>query len=99
LAHIVFFSLRDAGDEAVSRMVDECHEYLTGHDGTVYFSAGKLAAEFTRDVNDRDFDVALHVVFESKDAHDKYQSHPRHGQFITRNKPNWSRVRVFDSYV
>ena len=46
-----------------------------------------------------DFDVALHVVFDSREAHDAYQTAPRHNQFIDENKPNWERVRVFDSYV
>jgi hypothetical protein len=52
-----------------------------------------------RDVNDRDFDVALHVVFRNRAAHDKYQTHPRHLKFIEEAKALWKKVRVFDSYV
>ena len=52
-----------------------------------------------RDVNDRDFDVALHLVFKSKAAHDQYAKSERHLKFIEENKDNWKRVRVFDSYV
>jgi hypothetical protein len=65
----------------------------------VHFSAGTLNDELARPVNDRAFDVALHVVFESKAAHDAYQQDPRHLQFIEENKPNWKQVRVFDSDV
>ena len=35
-----------------------------------------------RDVNDRDFDVALHLVFKNKAAHDQYAESERHQKFI-----------------
>src|SRR5256885_5436819 len=54
---------------------------------------------FRSEVNDREFDVALHLVFKDKAAHDKYQDHPRHAKFIEENKGNWKKVRVFDSVV
>jgi len=65
----------------------------------VAFAAGVLAEDLSREVNDRNFDVSLHVVFENKAAHDKYQTHPRHLKFIEENKENWDKVRVFDSYL
>jgi len=99
LSHDVFFSLKDASEAARSKLVAACQKYLTAHEGTVFFSVGTLAQDHTRDVNDRDFDVALHVTFKDKASHDKYQEHPRHGQFIEENKDNWKKVRVFDSYV
>lgn len=99
LAHIVFFTLKDGSDETAGALVEACHKYLKGHDGTVYFSAGTLATELDRPVNDHDFHVALHVVFESRAAHDAYQTDDRHLQFIEENKDTWAQVRVFDSYV
>ena len=67
------------------------------HDSLIVI--GVLAEEFQRDVNDRDFDVALNLVFENKAAHDKYQEHPRHTKFIEENRDTWAKVRVFDSYI
>ncbi len=99
LAHNVFFSLSDKSDGAKARLVDSCHKYLKGHTGTVFFAAGTLAGDMTREVNDRDFDVALHIVFRSKADHDRYQADPKHKKFIEENQPGWARVRVFDSYV
>jgi Stress responsive A/B Barrel Domain len=99
LGHMVYFTLKDNSSEAKAKLVAACKKYLTGHDGTVYFSAGVLAEDFKRDVNDREFDVALHLVFKDKAAHDKYQDHPRHEEFIKENKDNWKKVRVFDSVV
>jgi Stress responsive A/B Barrel Domain len=99
LAHMVYFSLKDNSPEACQKLVDACKKYLSKHEGEVYFSAGVRAKEFKRDVNDQDFDVALHIVFQSKAAHDKYQDHPRHNEFINENKANWKKVRVFDTTV
>jgi hypothetical protein len=59
---------------------------------------GELAEELDREVNDRDFDVALIVVFRNKEAHDAYQVSPRHEKFIQQHKDSWKTVRVFDSY-
>ena len=99
LSHDVFFSLNDASPAARDALVAACKKYLTGHEGVVVFSAGVLAAELDRPVNDRDFDVALHVVFDGKASHDKYQDAPRHKQFIEEQQKNWKKVRVFDSLV
>ena len=99
LAHNVFFSLNDASDAARAKLVAACKKYLSTHPGTVYFACGTLAEELQRPVNDRDFDVSLHLVFQTKAAHDAYQAAPLHDQFIAENKDNWKKVRVFDSTV
>jgi hypothetical protein len=99
LGHMVYFTLKDKSPAAVEKMVAACKKYLTGHPGTVFFAAGTLVPDLTRPVNQLDFDVALQVVFDSREAHDAYQVHPRHQQFIEENKPGWERVRVFDAYV
>lgn len=99
LAHMVYFSLKDNSAAAKQKLVDACHKHLKGHEGEAFFAAGTLVEELKRDVNDRDFDVALHIVFRDMKAHDAYQTHPRHDEFIKENKDNWKKVRVFDSYV
>ncbi len=95
-SHMVYFSLKDNSSEACQTLVQACEKYLSGHDGTVYFSVGQRA-DADRDVNDKEFDVALNLVFESREAHDKYQVAPRHDEFIEGQKQNWKKVRVFDS--
>jgi hypothetical protein len=99
LAHSVFFSLHDRSAAVVDQMLDACRKYLTGHSGTLFFACGTPNQELDRPVNDRDFDVALHIIFESKNAHDAYQEAPAHQQFISDNKPNWRTVRVFDADI
>ncbi|MCA9212133.1 MAG: Dabb family protein [Planctomycetales bacterium] len=96
--HMVYFTLKDSSDEAIDALIAGCDEFLTDHPGTVLYSSGKLA-DTTRPVNDRGFHVALHIVFDSREAHDAYQVAPRHDAFIAKFKDNWERVRVFDSDV
>jgi hypothetical protein len=98
LAHNVFFSLHDNGPAAVAALVGDCHKYLAGHPGAVFYAAGTLS-DVDRPVSDRDYDVALHVVFADRAALEAYMVAPRHQEFIARNKANWKRVRVFDSDV
>jgi hypothetical protein len=99
LAHNVYFALKDNSAEARQQLVASCQKYLTPHPGIKFFACGTLVDDLRREVNDRDFDVGLHIVFADRASHDKYQEAPLHLQFIEQNKPNWKKVRVFDSDV
>jgi hypothetical protein len=99
LAHMVFFTLKERTPEARKRFAEQCQRFLDGHDGVRYFSVGIIAEDVEEPVSVRDFDVALHVVFDGKDSKAKYLKHPRHDEFVQRNKDVWSQVRVFDSYL
>ena len=99
LCHDVFFTLVDRSPEAVDRLLGACRRYLRDHPGVVYFSVGTLEPELDREVNDRGFDVALHVVLAHRASHDAYQVVPDHLRFIEENRDNWAQVRVFDSIV
>jgi hypothetical protein len=97
LSHAVYFTLRDRTPAAAAKLVASCREHLTGHPGTAAFSVGTRAADYDRQVNDRDYDVALTIVFESHAAHDAYQAAERHERFIAENATDWAKVRVFDA--
>lgn len=97
IGHMVYFKLKDSSPAAREKLVAACRKYLADHEGIVFFSAGPIGESFTRDVNDREWDVALHLVFLDKATHDKYQDHPDHLKFIEENKESWMKVRVFDS--
>lgn len=97
VGHMVYFKLKDGSAENRQKLVAACEKYLADHEGVVFFSAGVIGEEFKREVNDRDWDVALHLVFIDKAAHDKYADHKEHLKFIEENKANWAKVRVFDS--
>ena len=99
LSHDVYFSLNDRSPAAAERLVAACKKYLADHPGVVRFDAGVLVPELQREVNDRDFDVSLHLLFKDKASHDAYQSASKHIQFIAENRDGWKKVRVFDSWV
>jgi len=99
LSHTVFITLKDPTDAAIKQLVDACHKYLPHHDGVTFFGAGTLTPDLTRPVNDRDFHVAVNVVFDSRAAHDVYQTSEDHLAFIAENKESWERIRVFDADV
>jgi hypothetical protein len=99
LAHIVFFTLAESNDDNRSKLIDACKKYLAEHEGVVYFGVGVRAPECDREVNDRDYDVALHLVFETAKDQDVYQTHPRHLKFVEECQGMWKQVRVFDSTV
>jgi hypothetical protein len=99
IVHDVYFTLNESTPEGRAKLVAACKKYLTDHPGVVYFGVGVVADELKRPVNDRDWDVGLHMIFKSQADHDAYQVHPRHLQFIEENKTNWKKVRVFDTEV
>lgn len=99
LSHNVFFKLAKPTDEARKALVDACRELLAGHPGIEFFAVGVLASELDREVNDREFDVSVNIVFTDKAAHDAYQAHPKHTRFVEHHRGEWAKVRVFDSWV
>ena len=96
---MVYFRLKDNSPEAVEKLVTACRENLSGHPGTVLFAAGTLTPDLQREVNDRNFDVALQLVFQTRADQDQYQTSDRHQKFIAQNNSNWAKVRVFDADV
>jgi hypothetical protein len=100
LAHMVFFTLKDHSQAARDAFIASCQKNLTNHEGVTYFSVGTYADDVEEaGVSVKDFDIALHVVFENKAAKAHYLEHPRHDRFVEENKASFEKVRVFDSYL
>ncbi len=99
LSHVVFFTLIDNSEATRTALVESCKKYLSDHPGTVSFGVGTRVPDLKRPVNDLEFDVALHVVFQTRADHDRYQKADKHTAFIEENKDNWQASRVFDSYL
>jgi len=98
LAHDVFFTLREDTPEARAALAAAC-QTLAHLEGVESLSVGPLAEELVRPVNDQAFDVALHVVFVDRAAHDRYQSSPEHQALLSVWSERFETVRVFDSWV
>ncbi len=99
LSHDVYFTLEDSSPARQEALVAACQKYLKDHPGVVFFAAGLREPDLDRPVNDSEFHVALHVVFDGRESHDAYQQADSHLKFIAENKDNWKQVRVFDSTV
>jgi stress responsive alpha/beta barrel protein len=98
-SHNVYFVLNDNSPEKIDRLIADSRKYLAPTEGVVSFNCGVLEPECNRLVNDRGFDVSLHILFKDKAAHDAYQTAELHNEYISRNKANWESVRVFDTQV
>lgn len=104
--HDIYITLRDKSHKAVQKQLELGKKYLAKaeHPGELSFSATVLAHHLKRHqqvpylVNEEDFDVAFHLVFAGKWAHDLYQDSDAHVKyFIPLSKGNWVKLRVFDS--
>jgi hypothetical protein len=99
-SHAVYFKLNDNSAEATKTFLASCKKYLSKHPGTVFYAAGTRDSEAkASSVRDKDFDIALIIVFDSKDAEQKYEVAEDHKQFIKENLANMGKVRVFDAIV
>lgn len=96
LVHDVYFTLQESTPENREKLLAACRKYLVDHPGVVLFACG-TPSDLNRPVNDRAWDVGLHVVFASRADHDRYQTAPAHLQFIEENRSTWKQVRVFDT--
>lgn len=97
LTHSVYFELKDHSAAKCELLVESCYRLLSPIDGWTSIHAGVRDAELKREVNDQQFHVGLVVVFESREAHDAYQTHENHLKFIEQNRDNWASVRIFDA--
>ena len=97
-SHDVYFELKDKSPEVKKAFVAACKKYLSKHPGTVFYAAGERA-DRSGNVYDREFDIALHIVFDSKESCDRYAASADHKQFVGENLKHMAKVRVFDANV
>jgi hypothetical protein len=97
--HNVFFWLRENADtDDALRLADGCTSHLTDIPGVLRLTVG-FPAGTNRGVVDNSYGVALLVEFADAAAHDVYQDHPDHLQFIAECSQSWSRIQVYDSVL
>jgi Stress responsive A/B Barrel Domain len=94
--HHVYFWLKPQTPQAArEQLAEDCRTILTKIPKVQHLWAGPPAGT-TRDIVDNSYDIGLCVVLDDSAAHDVYQSHPHHLEFIARNKAHWDRVKVYD---
>jgi hypothetical protein len=68
LAHDVFFTLKNPSLATRQKLVYACKKNLADHPSLLSFASGVLVETLDREVNDRTFDVGLHIVFADQEA-------------------------------
>ncbi|BAV05881.1 Stress responsive A/B Barrel Domain [Filimonas lacunae] len=98
LMHSIYFSLTDKSDEAVTKFINICIQYLSNHPGLCVFAIGVLA-NMKRDVSIANYDVAMNILWKSKNDYSNYLASEQHNQFFPATKGMIADTYVFDSYV
>ena len=95
-SHVVIFWTQPAKPDAVAALIAGAERYLRPIPGVLHFHIGQMVSS-PRPVVDQSYQVALNLVFPSKQAQDEYQVHPLHVEFIEKAfKPNCQKVVVYD---
>ena len=94
-SHIVIFWTDPDQPNAADEVIESAREYLASVPGVVSFHAGKMAPSH-RAVVDQSYQIGLNIQFETKQAQDEYQVHPRHLAFVEKCKTFWTKVVIYD---
>lgn len=95
-SHIVVFWTDPANPQAADELIAGANLYLKPIPGVLHFHVGKMATS-ARPVVDQSYQVALNLVFPSKQAQDEYQVHPRHLEFVEKVfKRVCKQVKIYD---
>jgi hypothetical protein len=95
-SHIVIFWTNPALPDAADELVAGANKYLKTIPGIIQFHIGKMSPS-PRPVVDQTYQVALNLVFPSKQAEQAYQVHPQHLEFVAYCvKPFVKKVVVYD---
>jgi len=95
-SHVVIFWTDPANPKAADELIAGAKKYLAPLPGIVHFHVGRMAPSH-RPVVDQSYQVALNVVFDSKQAQDNYQVHPLHLEFVEKVfKAVCKKVVVYD---
>lgn len=95
-SHVVIFWINPELPNAADELIAGCERYLKNIPGVVQFHAGKMVGSH-RPVVDQTYQVALNLVFPSREVQDEYQVHPEHVVFVEKYvKKLVKRVLVYD---
>ncbi|HVI45937.1 MAG TPA: Dabb family protein [Chitinophaga sp.] len=94
--HVVNFYLKPGLSADDVRRFEAGVTSLHTIDEIKIFNVGKPAETF-RPVIDKSYSYNLICVFDNMDAHDKYQVHPVHLNFVENCKQYWEKVVIFDA--
>ena len=93
--HCVFFRLKEETTSDDRIKFEEGLRSLTTTPGALHGTFG-VPARTDRPVVERSYSYGLMVNFDDLAAHDAYQVHPVHKEFLKNCASLWSHVQVYD---
>jgi hypothetical protein len=96
LIHSVYFWFKPDADPAVVARFEQGLERLTTIPDIQTARFGRPASTPKRPAIDDSYAWALIETFADIEAHDRYQAHPIHQEFLAEFASSWDRVQVYD---
>ena len=95
-SHVVIFWTKQDKPTSADELIAGAEKYLRPIPGVLSFHVGRMATSH-RPVVDQTYQVALNLVFPSRQAEADYQVHPLHLEFVEKAfKPNCAKVVIYD---
>jgi hypothetical protein len=95
-SHLVIFWTKAEEPGAADALLAGGEKYLKPIPGVKSFHMGRMVQSH-RPVVDQSYQVALNLVFDTKEAQDEYQVHPMHQEFVEKVfKVHCARCVVYD---
>jgi hypothetical protein len=95
-SHVVIFWTKPEIPNATAELLVGAEKYLRPIPGVLSFHVGKMATS-PRPVVDQSYQVALNLIFDTKQQQDEYQVHPLHLEFVEKVfKPCCARAVIYD---
>jgi hypothetical protein len=95
-SHLVIFWTDPAQADAAGRLVAGANALLKSIPGVLALHAGTRVPS-DRPIVEQSFQVALNVVFADQAAHDAYQTHPAHVEYVAKYvRPLAKKILVYD---
>jgi len=80
-SHVVIFWTDPDDPRSADKLIAGAEQYLKPVPGVKSFHIGRMVKSH-RPVVDQTYQVALNLIFDSKQAQDDYQIHPMHVEFV-----------------
>jgi metal-dependent amidase/aminoacylase/carboxypeptidase family protein len=96
LSHVVVFWTNPAQPGAADELIAGANRFLKSIPGVLQFHVGKMVPR-ERPAVEKSYQVALNIVFPTKQAEQEYQVHPQHVEFVEKIfKRTCKRVVIYD---
>ena len=95
-SHVVIFWTKPENPNSAAELIAGAEKYLRPIPGVISFHVGKMVPSH-RPVVEQSYQVALNLIFDTKQQQDDYQVHPLHIDFVEKVfKIHCARAVIYD---